>query len=72
MTGIERINHTPMTSSMTIIDASLPYLLSINLIEAKDIKKVIADRINSCAFVMGKSKINTAEKEATVPGAKGL
>jgi hypothetical protein len=47
MTGIERINHIPMTSSTTIIDASLPYLLSINLIDASEIKNVIIDSINS-------------------------
>ena len=29
MIGIERINHTPITSSMTMIDASSPYVLSI-------------------------------------------
>jgi hypothetical protein len=47
MTGIERINHIPITSSMTIIDASLPYLPSINLIDANDIRNVIDDSINN-------------------------
>lgn len=57
---------------MTIIDASLPYLFSINLIDASDMKNVIDDRINNWKCVIGKSNINTAENEATVPGAKGL
>jgi hypothetical protein len=57
---------------MTIIDASLPYLFSINLIDASDMKNVIDDRINKWKCVIGKSNISTAENEATVPGAKGL
>ena len=72
ITGIDRINHIPITSSMTMIDASLPYLFSINLIDASDMKNVIDDKKNNWKCVIGKSNISTAENEATVPGAKGL
>ena len=47
MIGIERINHTPITSSMTMIDASSPYVLSINVIDGIETKNVIDERRNN-------------------------
>ena len=55
-----------------MIDASLPSLFSMNLMDASDMKNVTDDRINNWKCVIGKSNISTAENEATVPGAKGL
>jgi hypothetical protein len=45
--GNERINHIPSTSSITMIDASLPCFLSKNAIDQNDTRNIKEDNMNN-------------------------